>query len=250
MEQGKLLNIQIVPTSDDQYFAQRENGVTHTSYMEETIFLSYIQQGNIDMVKQLLTRFIDTGIVIGRLSKNPVRQMQYWAVCCITLATRYAIQGGLAEMEAFNLSDSCIMQIDRFTTTEEIIEFLKKSVLDLTRLIKENAHGNCPSFIRSCYNYIDKHLHESINLSDLAEHTGFSADYLSRAFKKYTGKSARDYIMDKKLEAAKAMLRGECEQHMIAYYLGFSSQSYFITCFKKVYGITPHKYAAMCRSDS
>jgi len=96
-------------------------------------------------------------------------------------------------------------------------------------------------------NYIDQHLHEQIFVSDLAALTGFNKNYLSMLFKKHIGLSIRDYVKNKRLEAAKAMLHGECDQEQIAYNLGFCSQTYFISCFKEAYGITPHKYAAMCR---
>ena len=92
MKQGELLNIQILPQADDPSFEQRESGMAHTSYREETAFLSAIQQGDVERVKQLLGQYIKSGIVVGRLSTNSIRQMQYWAVCCVTLGTRYAIQ--------------------------------------------------------------------------------------------------------------------------------------------------------------
>ena len=85
---------------------------------------------------------------------------------------------------------------------------------------------------------------ESIRLADLAALVNLSGDYLSKLFKKHVGKPLREYIIERKLETAKAMLRGECDQKMVAYYLGFCSQAYFITCFRKAYGITPHQYAA------
>lgn len=248
MKNEKLLNIQIVPSADNPLFEQRESGITHTSYLEETAFFSFVQQGNTEMVKQMLGKMISSGIVIGHLSKDCVRQMQYWAVCCVTLGTRYAIQGGLNEMKAFNLSDGYIMKIDKFSTVEEIVDYLKKIVVELTEFVRENAHGDCPIQIRRCLNYIDKHLNETIRLSDLAALTNLSGDYLSKCFKKYVGQTVRDYILHKKLEAAKAMLHGECNQKLIAYELGFCSQTYFITCFRKAYGITPHKYASMCRN--
>lgn len=244
MKQGELLNIQILPHVDNLSFEQRESGVTHTSYQEETAFFSFVQQGNVEMVKRQLGAYLSSGIVIGRLSNNSIRQMQYWAVCCITLGIRYAIQGGLNEMQAFNLSDRYIMQVDTFTTGEEIVEYLKRIVLEITSLVHEAARSNCPLKIRSCLDYIDRHLHEPVRLADLAEVAGLSEDYLSKLFKKHVGKTVRDYIMEQRLEAAKAMLRGKGDQKMIAYDLGFCSQTYFITCFRKAYGVTPHQYAA------
>ena len=183
MKQGELLNIQILPQADDPSFEQRESGMAHTSYREETAFLSAIQQGDVERVKQLLGQYIKSGIVVGRLSTNSIRQMQYWAVCCVTLGTRYAIQGGLNEMQAFNLSDRYIMQIDQFTSGEEIISFLNQIVLEITGLVHENARGNCPAAIRKCLDYIDRNLHESIRLADLAALVNLSGDYLSKLFK-------------------------------------------------------------------
>lgn len=242
MGQQKLFSIQIVPGKENTSFQQRESGIAHTSYLEETAFLSLIEQGNVPMVKQMLGGFVSSGIVIGRLSDNPVRQMQYWAVCCITLGTRYAIQGGLDEMEAFNLSDQCVRHVDQLTSREEIIAYLEEMVLKLTELVHKSAYKNCPASIRKCINYIEKHLHETIRLADLAALVNLNEDYLSKLFKEHVGKNVSGYIMEKKLEAAKTMLLEENNPKMVAYYLGFCSQTYFISCFKKAYGVTPRQY--------
>lgn len=244
MDSQLLSNIHVLQNTDDPLFNQREEGTTHTSYFEETAFLTLIQQGNTHLVKQMLGKFIESGIVVGRLSDDPLRQMQYWAVCCITLGTRYAIQGGLDEMTAYNLADNCIHHIDSLTDVGEIAAYITEKVIEVTELVHKSVRSGCPLPVRKCLNYIENHLHETIRMSDLADLCDLSEDYLSRIFKKYVGQNVRSFIMQKKLETAKAMLRSEYDQKMIAYYLGFCSQTYFITCFKKAYGITPHKYAA------
>lgn len=247
MEKKELYGIHVLPSMDDPLFEQRESELTHTSYLEEVRFFSFIQQGNTDMVKYMLANLTTSGVVVGRLSDDPVRQMQYLAVCQIAIGIRYAIQGGLDEMQAFSFSDKYIMHIDKLTTVDEIISYMGKTVIELTELVRENAHGDCPIQIRKCLNYIDKHLHEAIRLSDLVALANFSEDYLSKLFKKHIGKTLGKYIMEKKLEAAQAMLRGGYDPKQTAYNLGFCSQTYFITCFKKAYGITPNRYAVMCR---
>lgn len=249
MKQDSLLNVQVLKNTNNPLFEQRETGVTHTPYLEETAFYSLIQQGDTEMVRQRLREYFTSAIVVGRLSENPVRQMQYWAVCCITLGIRYAIQGGLEEMQAFNLSDQYIMQVDKLDSAEAIISYLETIVLELTGLVRKRAHRNCPASIRKCLRYIDCHLHETILLTDLAGLTHLSENYLSKLFKAHVGKPVKPYIIGKKLEAASAMLRGNMDQKKIAYDLGFCSQTYFITCFKKAYGVTPHQYAADVRED-
>lgn len=242
--QKKLTNIYVLPAADNPLFQQRESGVTHTPYMAETVFYTEIQKGNVEGVSKMLEEFLASGIVVGRLSDDPVRQMKYWAVCCITLGMRYGIQGGLDEMTAYNLADEYIKSVDKLESADEIMAFLERKVIEFTVLIRNSAHGDCPVEIRRCLDYIDKHLHGRIRLKNLAELTHFSEDYLSRKFKKHTGQSVSEYVLEKKLEAAKALLLTDCDKKMLPYYLGFCSQTYFITCFKKKFGITPFEYAS------
>ncbi len=242
MSNGKLLNIQIVPSANDPLFEQRESGIVHTSYMEETAFYSLVQQGDVEAVKMVVDKYMTSGVFVGKLSDDPLMQMRYWAVCSITLGIRYAIQGGLDEHVAYNLSDEYIRKVDSFSASEEILEFAREKVVELTQLVHKNSRKGCPKPVRRSLDYIDKHLHEKITVADLAKQADLSTDYFSRIFKKYVGQSVGDYIMAKKLETAKSMLRNDIDPKLVAYYLGFCSQTYFITCFKKVYGITPHKY--------
>lgn len=242
MEPKTLLNIQILPNYRNPVFEQRESGITHTSFVEETTFYSFIQCGNVDMINRYFENYIKKGIVIGHLSNDSLRQMQYWAVCCITLGTRYAIQGGLDEMTAYNLSDSYIMNIDKMVSGEEITEYLMQIVLELTTLVRDGLHPSYSHEIRKCVNYINKHLHEKLTLNMLATEINYSKAHLTKTFKKQVGVPIGYYILAKKIEEAKILLLGDSSQKMIAYYLGFCSQTHFIQSFKKLCGITPNQF--------
>ena len=77
----------------------------------------------------------------------------------------------------------------------------------------------------------------------LAEYVQLNETYLSKLFKKETGQSVSEYIRDRKVEEAAALLRySEKTSVEIATDLGFSSHSYFISIFKKVMGMTPKEY--------
>lgn len=243
MEQNDKIQITVLPHVKNPEFEQRESGLAHTSYAEEKAFYSLIERGDTESIRQALTKYLSARVVVGHLSDNAMRQMQYWAVCCITLGTRYAIRGGLDEMTAFNLSDQCIMQIDRMTTAADIIAYLEKIVLELTQLVRDRSAGRYPVQLQKCLHYIEQHLHESIGIGDLAGIAHFSTDYFRKYFKKHVGVTPGQYITARKLHCAREMLERGFEQRTIAYYLGFCSQTYFITCFKKAYGVTPHQYA-------
>ena len=50
------------------------------------------------------------------------------------------------------------------------------------------------------------HLHEKIEITDIAEFVGVERSYLSKLFHKEVGQTISDYIMEKKLQTARNML--------------------------------------------
>lgn len=236
------VKLTVVPGSADPVFTQRESLISHTPYREETAFFSYLKHGMTQKVIESLAGFTSAGLVVGRLSDDPLTQCKYWSICCITLGTRYAIEGGLNEMTAFNLSDKHIRAVDALSSQQEITSYLANAVIELSELVRQSARSEFPTHIKNCLDYIDIHLHENIKIENIAKEVGFSADYLSKYFKKHVGKSLTDYITEKKLEEARALIINGAELSSVAYALGFCSQSYFTSKFKRLYGVTPLKF--------
>jgi AraC-like DNA-binding protein len=80
-------------------------------------------------------------------------------------------------------------------------------------------------------------------MEELAGYVQLNETYLSKLFKKETGQSVSEFIRDKKVEEACALLRYSDKTSVeIAADMGFSSHSYFISIFKKVTGMTPKEY--------
>ncbi len=239
-----LKSIEVLPDEKENIeFWERENKKSHTSYESEILFFSCIMHGDTERLENCLDDLFKSGIVAGRLSTDNLRQMKYWAVSCVTIATRYAIQGGLPEMEAYNLSDKFIRDIDMLDDENTIIDYLVNASFKITEMIKSiKIQHNYPSPVRKCVTYIDKNLHDKITLDDLGKISGLSKDYLSQLFKKTTGITITEYIRKRRLDSAKKLLDRGTKINDTAYGLGFCSESYFISCFKNEYGITPREY--------
>ncbi len=239
-----LKSIEILPDEkENMEFWERENQKSHTSYETEVLLFSCIMHGDTERLGSCFEKLMQDGVVTGKLSENSLRQIKYWAVSCITIGTRYAIQGGLPEMEAFNLSDSYIRDIDLIDNEKDILDYLVKVSFNLTNKIKSiKTQHSYPSPIRKCVSFIDKNLHSKITLDELSNVCGLSKDYLSQLFKKTTSLTVTEYIMKKRLSSAKQLLDRDVSISDTAYALGFCSESYFISCFKKKYNITPKEY--------
>jgi AraC family transcriptional regulator len=92
--------------------------------------------------------------------------------------------------------------------------------------------------------YIESHLDENISLSDLAARSGCSVNYLMRLFKQAFGMPPHRYIIERRVERAKALLRLDRSSSIaeIAAACGFSNQAHMQTLFKRVAGMTPGAY--------
>jgi len=73
-----------------------------------------------------------------------------------------------------------------------------------------------------------------------------SQGHLSSIFKKQTGKNFSDYVSEVKIEKAKELI-GTYQYMMyeISDMLGFDTQYYFCTVFKKITGHTPKEYESI-----
>jgi AraC-like DNA-binding protein len=97
--------------------------------------------------------------------------------------------------------------------------------------------------IKKAKDYIFLHLHSALTVAEISAHVGLSTNYLSALFKKETGKTIVAHIREKRIDAAKKLLvYSEYSANEIANHLTFSSQSHFISVFKKETGQTPQKY--------
>ena len=233
----------IAVLEDSDLFLQRESGQTHTPYETEQLFYSCIRAGDVERVGVLMRTLLQQTVVAGRLSNDPLRQMQYWAVCCVTLATRCAIQGGLDETTAFNRSDESILQIDRMSDPQEILRFLQSLCLQITALVRDSRIGrDAPQAVRKCLHRIQTDLHGRLTAETLAADCALSPDYLCALFKKHVGVPLSVYIRSQRLQAARDLLQTGKSLSEIAYDLGFCSESYFIRCFREAFGETPRRF--------
>lgn len=221
-----------------------------TPYSVEIRLLSCVQQGDIE---SLITQIknLDSLIVMGRMSDDELTQYKYMAVSTITLATRYAIQGGLSEKKAYEFADRVIKTIDKLTDKDEILQCTGLEIINLTQDVKKNKKQ--PEFsphIRNCIKYINENLSQKISVSSVADYCGISADYLSQIFKNEIGENLSSYILRQKLEKAKMLLLKGMTEKDICINTGFSSQAYFVTVFKKFYKMTPSEYIKITRKNA
>ena len=91
--------------------------------------------------------------------------------------------------------------------------------------------------------YISWRIHENIKVSEIAAYFDYNEKYLTTFFKKVSGTALKAYILDRKMELAKALLTDSNQQiAQIGYDLGFTDNHNFSNAFKKITGQSPSEY--------
>jgi AraC family transcriptional regulator of arabinose operon len=91
--------------------------------------------------------------------------------------------------------------------------------------------------------WLDRRIYEKAEISEFAAHIFRSPSQAIRIFKKQFGTTPYDYLLGKRIETAKLLLRNtNLPVKEIAYRLNFADEHYFSNYFKKRAGTSPAKY--------
>lgn len=223
-------------------FKSKEIERFHNTYYFEAQLLSYVRQGNLTAINNLLAK--PTYISAGIMSHSPLRQEQNTLITTLTLVTRHSIQGGLDIEKAYLLCDSYIQKSEQSKTVQQVHDMLTQAVLDFTTKVQQSQLPDTLSpIVSKSIHFIRQQTNHAITVAQVAEEVNRSPAYLSRLFKKETGIDPSRYIMKAKIDEAKHLLSyTDLTITEISSALCFSSQSYFQNVFKKFEQVTPRAY--------
>jgi AraC family transcriptional regulator len=98
--------------------------------------------------------------------------------------------------------------------------------------------------LRAAIDYIEEHLDAEITLEELASCVHLSSYHFARLFKASTGLPPHQYVIARRIERAKQLLRGSDDLSLaqIAARTGFWDQGHFTRHFKRLVGVTPRRF--------
>lgn len=133
---------------------------------------------------------------------------------------------------------------DRFTeaiTSRLIVELLTE--LLLLRLNGDMVPSGMPDYIRGILKEIEQNFQADLSLDHLASRIGVSKYHLSREFKKYTGTTIHELLLDVRINYATELLKySDKTVSEITFACGMNHVSHFIRQFQKRTGLTPLAY--------
>lgn len=120
----------------------------------------------------------------------------------------------------------------------------------MTRIILHSAprylKAEIPPQIQEVMGYLERHFDQPVTLDGLSGRFAVSKYHLSREFKKYTGDSPMEYLIQYRVNRAKELLKGrDLSIAQIAERVGVPSENHFCALFKSREGCTPRSYRKM-----
>lgn len=96
--------------------------------------------------------------------------------------------------------------------------------------------------IGNVLNYINENLSKELTIDNLSSEFFMSKYYLMHKFKKQTGYTLHNYILQKRLIMSKSLIMTGMPITEVCLECGFGDYSNFIRSFKKMFGLPPKKY--------
>ncbi|MCI8308222.1 MAG: AraC family transcriptional regulator [Lachnospiraceae bacterium] len=161
---------------------------------------------------------------------------------------------GIIRLSSYNLKEY-IRITDRYIQTrnsnESGCELMSLCIMMELLLLTNRLYGISktkkydnimPRIVIDSMKYIDENINSELTLDKISVSINYSPNYISSEFKKHTGLSLREYILDKRIEYAKKLLVEGKNVSDACLLSGFNDYSNFIRSFKKKTGISPGHY--------
>lgn len=129
-------------------------------------------------------------------------------------------------------------------TKREMDKFFEEIFEKITDSIENVKNNRSDDMVDKVNQYIeDNYMFERLCTADIADYVGLTQRYLNRVYRQGFGRSISDYIKEVRLNhAAKLLLETDDTIDKILEQIGWTTQEYFYSCFKKQYGVTPGDY--------
>ena len=124
-----------------------------------------------------------------------------------------------------------------------------QEILDIRQQAKDQqVNGLYQEILAYLEEYYDD---SSISLGEMAERFGMSASYLSRFFRKYSGKNFLEYVTEKRIDRACWLLKNtDLKVKTIVEQVGYLDVASFTKKFRTICGVSPAKYREQVRQES
>ncbi|MBW7453450.1 AraC family transcriptional regulator [Paenibacillus sepulcri] len=235
----------IVSTSSMDKISEMK-GNTELNSLKKTL-LTEIKLGNRNRVHHLLEEYCVRLTQAKQLSKHYIRGL-FLELIIDTYREFCETEGEVTEViSSYTASMQSVISVE---TIREIQTHSSGVLLCIAEYYGTKYNNRHSALIERIKNYVNQSYMDNISLADIANEIYMSPSYICAVFKRETGSTINEYIIEKKMSSAKKMLTGTKMKVLeIAEQLGYENSQYFSYSFKKYTGETPQQYRSRSTSQ-
>lgn len=239
-------------------------GYSLTRESFDSFLLMYITAGELDLVSEDQAQHVAAGsfVLIDCYKKHSYSTKTGWEClwCHFDGITARAYYNNVVSHlnNVFSMPENCsalrklramlqIFQEGAIVREPLMSKYLTDILTDflLCAPSAENAR-NYAGIAEETISYISEHFQEDITVDHLAARAGLSQYHFIRTFKKETGFTPHEYLINTRIATARYLLKNSrLPVKEICFAAGFSSESVFCSAFKKHQGMTPVQYRGL-----
>ena len=134
-------------------------------------------------------------------------------------------------------------EINNYGSAHEVFQYLEETMTVTFEQVLTEKQQLDSKPIREAKKYISEHFTEPISLEMVSENAGFNTAYFSSMFKKETGMTFTEYLLSKRMDKAKELLKNtKSSVADICESVGYSDVKYFSKNFAKYTSLKPNEY--------
>lgn len=210
-------------------------------YAFENELLQAISFGQTQRIEHLMDR-IEPQSFESRV-QDPLRNIKNYCIIMNTLFRKAAENGGVHPYHLHRISTGFAAEIEQARDVRSATELMRSIFRTYTRLVRTYSAENCCEHVRQALVIIETNLSSPLSLAQIANTLKITPAYLSRIFRRDTGKTVVEYILQCRIRQAKHLLQTTALQvQTVAQHCGMIDVQYFSKLFKAHSGMTPRQY--------
>ncbi len=223
-----------IEDTSDNLFTEMPN--LESVYQDVKSLMSY---GNPEEIREFINKYLKAEGI--RPDENYVRSFAFLVVNIIGIILMEANQ---SFKDIFEDETLIWNKLQQFETIAEVKLWIMQSFITIKEhLTDRNTTNKNVMMIETIKEIVKDRYRGQITIEDISKSVYLSGRHANSLFKKETGKTIFDYVIEYRIEMAKKLLKETGSKvASVAEEVGYLNTSYFCLAFKKNVGMTPAEY--------
>ncbi len=182
-------------------------------------------------------------LIIENRTPEPMRNAKNYGIILNTLLRKAVERGGVHPLYIDRISSDFARKIERGGSWDDFSQLLQEMILQYSAMVRRFSIGGYCDLVQQVIGRIDADLTADLSLRAHAAALNVNASYLSALFKKETGKTLTEFVMQRRMDHAAHLLSGtKLSVSEVARQCGFPDDNYFARVFRQYMDTTPRQY--------